>query len=142
MELEKSAAFIDKPAEEMTNTEAWAVYFQYLTDEAKREKIKEIISREEGIAMATNALYQVTAEEEEYARQTSLMKGELDWRSGMKDAKKEGRKEGFTKGLNKGLNKGRKEASLEYARRMKADNMSLSQISKYTGLSTETIAQL
>jgi predicted transposase/invertase (TIGR01784 family) len=126
LELEKSAVFINKPVEEMTNTEQWAVFFQYLTDEAKREKIKEIISRKEGIAMATNALYQVTAEEEEYARQTSLMKGELDWRSGMKDARKEGRRE----------------AALEYAQKMKADNMSVSQISKYTGLSIETISQL
>jgi len=46
------------------------------------------------------------------------------------DAREEGREEGL------------KEANLENARRMKADNMSLSQISKYTGLSTETITQL
>jgi predicted transposase/invertase (TIGR01784 family) len=130
MELEKSAVFIDKPAEEMTNTEAWAAYFQYLTNEAKREKIKEIINREEGIAMATDTLYQVTAEQEAYALQTSLMKGELDWRSGMMDAKKEGR------------NEGRNEASLDIARNFKGMGLSISQIAEGTGLSPETIAQL
>jgi hypothetical protein len=51
LELEKTAFFISKPVEEMTNTELWAAYFQYLTDEAKREKIKEIINHEEGIAI-------------------------------------------------------------------------------------------
>ncbi|WP_461256798.1 hypothetical protein [Treponema sp. R80B11-R83G3] len=72
--------------------------------------------------MATDTLRKVSAEYEAYALQTSLMKGELDWRSGMKDAKKE--------------------ANLESARKMKADNMPASQISKYTGLSIEAIAQL
>jgi hypothetical protein len=36
----------------------------------------------------------------------------------------------------------REEVSLENARRMKADNMPASLISKYTGLSAEIIAQL
>jgi predicted transposase/invertase (TIGR01784 family) len=130
LELEKTAFFISKPVEEMTNTEQWAAFFQYLTDEAKREKIKEIINHEEGIAMATNTLRQVSAEYEAYALQTSFMKGELDWRSGMKDAKREG------------LIEGRNEANLENARKMKADNMSISQISKYTGLSAEVISEL
>jgi predicted transposase/invertase (TIGR01784 family) len=130
LELEKADIFIGKPVEEMTNTERWAAYFQYLTNEEKREKIEEIIKHEEGIAMATNTLRQVSAEYEAYCLQTSLMKGELDWRSGMKDAKLEGLKEG------------RNEANIENARRMKSDNMPVSQISKYTGLSEETIAQL
>ena len=85
-----------------------------------------------------NALCQVTADEEEYARLTSLMKGELGWRSGMRDAKREGYKEG----LNEGFIEGRNEANLENARKMKADNMPVSQICKYTGLSQEIIAQL
>jgi len=134
LELEKTSVIIDKPIEEMTSTERWAAYLQYLTNGAKREKIDEIIDNEEGIAMATNTLCQVSAEYEAYALQTSLMKGELDWRSGMADAEKKGRNEGLIEGQNK--------ANLDNARKMKADNMSISQISKYTGLPPETIAQL
>jgi predicted transposase/invertase (TIGR01784 family) len=104
--------------------------FQYLTDEAKREKIDEIIDCEEGIAMATDALCQVTADEEEYARLTSLMKGELDWRSSMKDAKREGLMEGHNK------------ASLEIARNLKKMGLPVTQIADGTGLSIETITQL
>jgi len=134
LELEKTEEIIDKQVEEMTNTERWAAYFQYLTDGEKREKIEEIIKHEEGIAMATKTLSQVSAEYEAYCLQTSLMKGELDWRSGMRDAKREGYKEGRDEGRN--------EEKLENARRMKADNMPVSQISKYTGLSAEIIDQL
>jgi predicted transposase/invertase (TIGR01784 family) len=138
LELEKTAVFIGNPVEEMSNAERWAAYFQYLTDEAKREKIDEIIDREEGIAMAMNALCQITADEEEYARLTSLMKGELDWRSSMKDAKREGLAEGRMEGLMQGRN----EANLENARKMKTMGFLAEQIQAVTGLSIETIEQM
>jgi predicted transposase/invertase (TIGR01784 family) len=134
LELEKSVIFIDRSIEEMTATERWAAYFQYLTNETKREKIKEIIDCEEGIAMATNALYQVSAEYEAYALQTSLMKGELDWRSSMKDAKREG--------LAEGRMEGRNEASLDIAQKMKNAGRPLSEIMEFTGLPIETIERM
>jgi len=78
LELEKTDTIIDKPVEEMTKTERWAAYFQYLTDESKREKIMEIINREKGIAMATKTLCQIKANDEEYARLNSFMKCEFE----------------------------------------------------------------
>ncbi|MDR2701352.1 MAG: Rpn family recombination-promoting nuclease/putative transposase [Spirochaetaceae bacterium] len=126
VELVKTKPIAEKAVEEMTNAELWAVFFQYLTDEEKRAKILQIINHEEGIAMAVDTLIHFTQDEIEYARQSSLLKGELDWQSEMADAKLSGRNE----------------ANLENARKMKADNMSVSQISKYTGLPTETIARL
>jgi predicted transposase/invertase (TIGR01784 family) len=80
--------------------------------------------------MATNALYQVSAEYEAYALQTSLMKGELDWRSNMKDAER--------RGLTEGLNK----ATLDIAQKMKNAGRPLSEITEFTGLPLETITQL
>jgi predicted transposase/invertase (TIGR01784 family) len=126
VELVKTEPAVEKPVEEMTNAELWAVFFQYLTDEEKRAKIIEIRNQDEGIAMAVETLINITKDEVEFARMTTLLKGELDWRSGMADAEK----------------KGRNEANLENARRMKADNISIPQISKYTGLSAETIDNL
>ena len=84
--------------------------------------------------MATNALCQVSAEYEAYALQTSLMKGELDWRSSMKDAKREGLAEGRMEGLNK--------ASLDIARNFKKMGLPISQIAEGTGLPIETIEQI
>ncbi|GBU29161.1 hypothetical protein R84B8_02725 [Treponema sp. R8-4-B8] len=130
IELVKTEPAAGKPVEEMTTAEQWAVFFQYLTDPEKRAKIIDITNREEGIAMAVDTLINITKDEIEYARMTTLIKSELDWRSGMADAERKGHKEG------------RKEEKLENARKMKADNMPVSQIIKYTGLSTETIAQL
>jgi predicted transposase/invertase (TIGR01784 family) len=138
VELVKTKPIVDKPIENMTNTELWAVFSQYLTDKEKRSKIVEIINHEEGIAMAVKTLGTFTQNELEYIRQTTLLKGELDWQSGMAHAKERGLKAG----IRKGRREGRNEADIEYARKMKADNMSIDQISKYTGLSMETIAQL
>jgi len=76
--------------------------------------------------MAVEILSNITQDEAEYARLSNLIKSELDWRTGMFEAE----------------NKGRNEEKLENARKMKADNMPVSQISKYTGLSAEIIAQL
>jgi predicted transposase/invertase (TIGR01784 family) len=150
VELVKTKPIADKPVKEMTNAELWAVFFQYLTDDEKRDKIIEIINHKEGIAMAVETLGTFTKNEIEYIRQTNLLKRELDYQNDMACAKDEaraeglaeGRVEGHTKGRIEGQAEGRNEASLENARRMKADNMPVVQISKYTGLSAETIGQL
>jgi predicted transposase/invertase (TIGR01784 family) len=134
VELVKTKPIVDKPVEDMTNAELWAVFIQYLTDEGKRTKIIEIINREEGIAMAVKTLGKFTQTELEYIQRYFKEKRELDYQNDMAVAKERILKRGFTKG--------RKEANLENARKMKADNMSISKISKYTGLSTKTITQL
>jgi len=130
VELVKTKPIVDKPVEEMTKAELWAVFFQYLTDPEKRDKIIEIINREEGIAMAVETLGTFTQNEIDYIRQTTLIKSELDWRSGMADAEKKGRNEGQNK------------ASLDIARNLKGMGLSISQIAEGTGLSPETIAGL
>jgi len=130
LELEKSTVCIDKPVQEMSGTELWAAYFQYLTNGTKREKIKEIITREEGIAMATNALCQITDNFEEYSRLTTALKNRLDWQASMVGAKREGLAEGM------------KKEKLEIARKMKNAGKPLSEIIEFTGLSVETIEQM
>ena len=142
VELEKTKPIINKPVEEMTNAELWAVFFQYLTDEKKRDIIIEIINHEEGIAMAVETLGTFTQDEIEYIRQSTLIKSELDWRSRIGDAENKGRNEGLSLGHNEGLIEGRNEANLENARKMKAMGFLAEQIQAVTGLSTETIAKL
>jgi predicted transposase/invertase (TIGR01784 family) len=109
VELVKTEHIIDKPVEEMNNAELWAVFFQYLTDEEKRGKIKEIIKRKEGIAMALDTLVNITQDEIEYARISSLIKSQLDYQSGMVGAKREGRAEGYAEGRVEGHAEGRAE---------------------------------
>jgi len=102
VELVKTEPVADKLVNEMTNAELWAVFFQYLTDHEKRDKIIEIINRKEGIAMAVETLANVTQDEIEYARMTTLLKSEMDWNSDIEYAKNEGREEVF-KLLEQGL---------------------------------------
>jgi predicted transposase/invertase (TIGR01784 family) len=80
--------------------------------------------------MAADTLGTFTQDEIEYIRQTALIMGELDWNTGINDAKKEG----FTKGHNK--------ANLENAQKMKEMGFLTEQIQAVTGLPTDTIARL
>jgi len=126
VELVKTEPAVGKPVEEMTNAEKWAVFFEYLTDEEKRDKIIEIINREEGIAMAVETLVNITQDEIEYARMCNLIKSQLDYQSGMVEAKREGRAEGIH----------------EVARKMKEMGDSIEKIQTITGLPAESIEQM
>ena len=101
-------------------------FFPYLTDEVKREKINEIIDREEGIAMAVKTLGTFTQSELDYMRESSLLKGELDWQCDMTEARREARSE----------------VRSDIAQKMKNAGRPLSEIMEFTGLPMETIAQL
>jgi len=142
VELVKTGPVVDKPIEEMTNAELWAVFFQYLTDEEKRGKIIEIINREEAIAMALDTLANITQDEVEYARLCNLIKSELDYRTGMVEAEQRGLTKGHDEGLAKGLNEGLNKASLDIARNFKKMGLPITQIADGTGLPIETITQL
>ena len=100
--------------------------WSYLTDEEKRGKIIEIINREEGIAMAVETLVNITQDEIEYARMCNLIKSQLDYQSGMVEAKREGRAEGIH----------------EVARKMKEMGDSIEKIQTITGLPAESIEQM
>jgi predicted transposase/invertase (TIGR01784 family) len=130
VELVKTKPIVDKPVEEMTTAEQWAVFFQYLTDKEKRDKIIDIINQEEGIAMAVETLGTFTQSELEYIRESGRIKAELDWQCDMTEARAEARLEG------------RNEANLEIAQKMKNAGKPLSEITEFTGLSIETITQL
>jgi predicted transposase/invertase (TIGR01784 family) len=99
VELVKTKPVVDKPIEDMTTAELWAFFFEYLTDKEKRAKMMEIIKRVEGIAMAVETLSKITQDEVEYARMTTLIKSQLDYQSGMVEARRSGIKEGIEKGM-------------------------------------------
>jgi len=89
-----------------------------------------------------DTLANITQDEVEYARLCNLIKSELDYRTGMVEAKREGLTEGLREGFTKGHDEGRNEASLDIAQKMKNAGRPLSEITEFTGLSMETITQL
>ena len=130
VELLKTKPIVDKPIEEMTTAELWAVFFEYLTDEGKRVKMIDIINHEEGIAMAVETLSNITQDEVEYARMCNLIKSQLDYQSGMVDARRSGIKEG------------REEEKLIIAKNLLSKGSTPEFVHEITGLSLENIAQL
>jgi predicted transposase/invertase (TIGR01784 family) len=142
VELVKTKPIVDKPIEEMTTAELWAVFFEYLTDEEKRAKMIDIINREEGIAMAVKTLSNITQDEVEYARMTTLIKSQLDYQSGMVDARRDGIEEGREEGLEEGIEIGIEKEKLIIAKNLLAKGSTPEFVHEITGLSLEKIKEL
>jgi len=88
--------------------------------------------------MAVETLVNITQDEIEYARMCNQIKSQLDYQSGMEDA----RREGLAEGREEGLARGREEGILKIARKMKNAGRPLSEIAEFTGLPVETIEQM
>jgi len=129
VELEKTKPIAVKPVENMTSAELWAVFFQYLTNEAKRDKITEIIKQEEGIAMAVNTMGTFTRSELEYLRESSRIKYKLDYQTDMAKIKEEGREEA-------------RREKLLIAKNLLIEGSTVEFVHRITGLSLETITSL
>ena len=106
LELCKLNRIIKKPINEMSIPERWAIFFEYLTDGSKRDKINEILEQEEGIYMAGQVLMTVSRDEEERARIMRDEKIELDYHCAMVHDKRKARKEGYAEGLAEGRTEG------------------------------------
>ena len=146
LELSKLDEIVEKPIDEMSISERWAVFFEYLTDKGRRDKINTILEYEEGIAMAGQVLMTVSRDEEERARLFRDEKIELDYQSKMVTAQrigfKKGLEEGHKEGREEGHKEGREEGREEIARNALAEGLSFETVQKITGLDLETIKNL
>jgi hypothetical protein len=98
LELSKLEPIVAKPSEAMTASEHWAVFFRYLDDKTKRQKINEIVQLEEGISMASQVLMTISRDEVERARLESEYKYAVDTQSKVVHAKREVAKKALAKG--------------------------------------------
>ncbi|GHU49102.1 hypothetical protein FACS1894200_07320 [Spirochaetia bacterium] len=130
VELAKLEPIVAKAAKDMTAPEHWAVYFAFLADTSKRQKINEIIQLEGGINMASQVLIRISRDEVERARLESEYKYAVDLQSKVVHAKREGRKEG------------RQEERQVVAKTLKAMGDPIDKIARATGLSPNEIAGL
>ena len=65
VELTKLAKLLEKPVEQLTKKEMWALFFRYAADSSKKDLIKTIIQKEEGIQMASKVLTEISKDETE-----------------------------------------------------------------------------
>ncbi|MDR0552319.1 MAG: Rpn family recombination-promoting nuclease/putative transposase [Spirochaetaceae bacterium] len=77
-----------------------------MTDKAKRDKINEIIGKEEGIKMANDVLITISRDEVERARLLSEYKYEVDRQNDLISARREGLAQGISQGLAQGISQG------------------------------------
>jgi len=115
---------------ELTIQEKWALFFEYLTNVKYRDKINEIINKEEGIIMATRALTRITRSDREWAYQESKLKYKLDRDTLIYETKRIAKAQG------------KRDKALEIARNMIAKGRPLEQIAEDTGLSLKKISKL
>jgi len=122
IELSKLEQIAQKPVTEMTALEHWAVFFRYTPDKEKRELVNEIIEHEEGIAMAGQVLLTISKDEKERARLTSEYKFAVDLQSKLVNA--------------------RRAEKRDIARNALQMNMTIDDIVRLTGLTSEEIEGL
>jgi len=83
-------------------------------------------------------LSNITQDEIEYARMTTLIKSELDFRSGMNEARKSGLREGMEKGRNEGI----EEEKFIIAKNLLAEGSTAEFVNRITGLPLEIISTI
>jgi predicted transposase/invertase (TIGR01784 family) len=139
-----------KSIETLSEAERWAAYIAWVNDKSKINLVNELIKKDGGLRMATNALRQATDShllQMELASQKKYRDIEFNR---MARAKREGRAKGRAEGEQIGEEKGRKkgraemkaERDIEIARNSLKEGFTLEQISKITGLTIEQIQEL
>jgi predicted transposase/invertase (TIGR01784 family) len=114
------------PEDEGGNLWAW---MKFLSCE-KREEFEMVAEKNPQVGKAVAVLMELSEDERTRLLEESREKARRDWASRMRSA------------WEKGVDQGSSQRAIEDAKRMKADNMTSSQIAKYTGLSLEEVARL
>jgi predicted transposase/invertase (TIGR01784 family) len=141
VELKKADKAMEQGIARMCAAERWAYFFRYLTDKSKRRLINEILTAEEGIAMAGKVVQGFTKHELELFHQISKDKWQTDMQSRLVYAQEEAREKGLKEGLQEGVQKGLKEAKKEDVRMLKKHGISPEQIAEFLNLSPDVVLE-
>jgi predicted transposase/invertase (TIGR01784 family) len=136
--------------ETLSEEEKWCIYMKYRHEKQTAELVEKLYRKEEGIMFAEKTVKGVDRGYLKYIRKMGELKNSMDAAQRLYDAKEaakaeglqEGRAEGLQEGHVKGLQEGHAEKTLEIARKMKKAGMPLSEITKFTGLSAESVEQI
>ena len=134
VELSKLKELIKRPVDEMNSLQMWSIFLAYAADDKHASLITEIIKVKKEIAMAKELLTNISQDAIERAHFRSRRKWQMDMDHTISVTRDEGRAEGRAEG--------RQLERTENARRMKADGMDTSLITRYTGLSPAEINSL
>ena len=137
VELPKIRRF-EKTVETNTKLENWAIFLKDADKPEKQVIIDKITSREEGLMQAKKSLSNISKNRDYWIAQYHQELHERDLRSSLQAAERKG----IEQGIAQGMAQGERNARIETARLMLINKMPVIDISKYTGLTLEEIAQL
>jgi len=89
IELEKTAEFLEKPPEELTNAECWGIFLNYASYDDKREVLEKIAKKQRGIGMAVDVLNYISKDKLERMKYEDALLAEIDYQSDLDDIRKE-----------------------------------------------------
>jgi predicted transposase/invertase (TIGR01784 family) len=130
IELSKLDMLTERPVEEMTGAEQWALFFAGASKPDFKPILDKIITAREAIRVATSILTGISKDDEERARFRSRRMYQMDRTTELNAARREG------------LAEGRKDGAVEIARKLLKRGLPLNDIAEDTGLTAEQIKRL
>jgi predicted transposase/invertase (TIGR01784 family) len=144
VELPKIKSVIEKPFEEMTQDERWAVLIECANDKRFSAKVNEFKGKEE-FDMAMNILSAVSKNELERMEYISHQKYQMDLSHNKHITqwiRQKAAEEGLEQGLQQGLQQGRQEAIIDTAVNLLKNGISPEQVAAGTKLSLSEVEKL
>ena len=140
IEIPKAEKILEK--DKYNKIAQWLMFL----DNPNTERVEEIMKENEEVKKANSVLH-VMSEDEKLQRLAELReKWDLDERSARQNAIEEGRKKGLQQGLQQGIQQGIQQGeenkTVEIAKKMKEEGISVELIEKITGLDKEEIERI
>ena len=136
IEIPKAEKILEK--DKYNRIAQWLMFL----DNPNTERVEEIMKENEEVKKANSVLH-VMSEDEKLQRLAELReKWDLDERSARQNAIEEGLEEGRKRGFKEGLQEGEENKTVEIAKKMKEEGISIDIIKKITGLDKEKIESI
>ena len=121
---------LEESLETNSALENWAIFLKEADNPQKRDVINRLTKKEVGLMQAQKSLSSISADRDLWIAQYRQEIADRDRRSGLNAA------------INKGLAQGIEQGKYDIARQLLSDNVPVSQIAKWTGLSVSEIEGL
>lgn len=133
---------LEETLETNTALENWAIFLKEADNPQKRDVINRLTEKEAGLMQAQKSLSSISANRDLWIAQYRQEIADRDKRSSLNAVAKKGLEQGMRQGLEQGMKQGLEKAKCETAMQMLADNIPISQIARWTGLSVSEIEAL
>ena len=138
----------------LTSIEKWGLFFSYVDHEEKKDLVNRIVKTEKGIMAAKEIVKYMSKADSNWLTQNSIWVAERDYNTrkqiAMDKARKEGlelglaegREKGIAKGLEKGIAKGLQQKTIEAAKNLYNNDISIELIANSLNITVEEVKKI